>query len=204
MSDTTNPGIDHSSGQSNIDHQTGIRFGVISQNSILQNWADSSEPDYGNPTCPKCGNDADEPSAFGDTDFDADEWEHAEHECDDYVCTHCKYLFGSESGFGDEALGYYLDDGEHKMVTCLDSDIMILKSPYYTYAQFCSPCVPGAGNLECPLTCGWGSICEHTGEETGCSHFSVPRCYALGHEWFEEQKAPYPVYSVETNLEIKP
>jgi hypothetical protein len=56
---------------------------------------------------------------------------------------------------------------------------MVLKSPYYTYANYCSPCVPGAGNLD--------DIVE--GEV---------KTYCFGHDWFEEEKAPYPVYSVAT------
>ena len=40
-------GIDYGRGQTNIDHKTGIRYGVISQNEVLQAWCDSSEPYYG-------------------------------------------------------------------------------------------------------------------------------------------------------------
>ena len=39
-------GIDYGFGRTNIDHKTGIRFGVLSQNECLQAWADSSEPKY--------------------------------------------------------------------------------------------------------------------------------------------------------------
>jgi len=28
------------------------------------------------------------------------------------------------------------------------------------------------------------------------------KTYALGHDWFENEKAPYPLYSVETEKEI--
>lgn len=40
-------GIDYGRGITNIDAKTGIRFGVIHQNNVLQAWADSSEPYYG-------------------------------------------------------------------------------------------------------------------------------------------------------------
>ena len=50
------PGIDYGCGMVNVDHATGIRYGVISQGSVLQAWADSAEPDYGEASCPKCGN----------------------------------------------------------------------------------------------------------------------------------------------------
>lgn len=62
----------------------------------------------------------------------------------------------------------------------------ILKSPYYTYAQFCSPCAPGAGYLPSPLKD------RPAGNKT----------YCLGHDWFEDGTAPYRVYSVKTNKEM--
>jgi hypothetical protein len=40
-------GIDYGMGMTNIDKSNGIRYGVISQNEVLQAWADSSEPWYG-------------------------------------------------------------------------------------------------------------------------------------------------------------
>lgn len=43
------PGIDYSLRQANFDRTNGIHYGVISQNAVLQAWADSSEPDYGEP-----------------------------------------------------------------------------------------------------------------------------------------------------------
>ncbi len=66
-----------------------------------------------------------------------------------------------------------------------DSDIFILKSPYYTRAQFCSPCAPGA----CYLT----NPCED-GE----------RAYCFGHDWFDDGKAPYPVFLVADDSEVLP
>ncbi len=31
----------------NIDHKTGIRYGVISMHDVTQAWAETAEPDYG-------------------------------------------------------------------------------------------------------------------------------------------------------------
>lgn len=39
---TDNVGIDHGLGTTNADHSTGIHYGVISQNEVLQAWADNS------------------------------------------------------------------------------------------------------------------------------------------------------------------
>ncbi len=45
----TNAGIDYGMGLTNVDRDTGIRYGVISSHDILQAWADSSEAYYGEP-----------------------------------------------------------------------------------------------------------------------------------------------------------
>lgn len=169
-----NAGIDYGMGKTNIDRKTGIRFGVISQNDVLQQWCDSSESDYGAPSCPKCGNEAKE------CKFEYAKWEHAKHECGDYVCRSCRYVFGSESAYGDEPLGFTLDDGEYVASCGSDGDIFITSSPYYTRAHFCSPCAPGAAYLMNPTDDG-------------------PKAYCFGHDWFDEGEAPYPVYSVATN-----
>jgi hypothetical protein len=39
-------GIDYGQGQTNIDNENGIRFGVISFHAILQAWADDAEAVY--------------------------------------------------------------------------------------------------------------------------------------------------------------
>ena len=178
-------GIDYGLGQANVDLETGIRFGVISQNSVLQAWADSSEPEYGEATCPKCGNAAAEITDPKVPDLDSFEDTDWEDNGRDHACIACKYTFNSDEAYPDEPAGYSYDGEGYKLTDCLDSDIFVLKSPYYTFAQFCSPCVPGAGNLE--------TFCENG-----------PKTYALGHDWFEDQKAPYPVYSVETGELVKP
>lgn len=75
--------------------------------------------------------------------------------------------------------GYAIED-------CLDSDLIILKSPYYTYCQFCSPCVPGAGNLE--------SECPN-GVKT----------YCLGLDWYDDYNPmPYKhIWEVATGKQIQ-
>jgi hypothetical protein len=139
-------GLDYSLGRSNVNPQTGIHFGVISQHSISGDALNDMDPDYGDAHCPKCGNDA--------VAFDAQNAEHTAddvqdgHGCADYFCTQCKYVFDSAEAFPDEALGFSYDAHGYKLTDCLDSDIMVIDSPYYTFTQYCSPCVPGAGNLD--------------------------------------------------------
>lgn len=158
-------GIDYGMGRTNRDPENGIRFGVISQHSVSQAWSDSAEPVYGKATCPKCGNDAMEYLAI-------------------YACEDCEITFDSSEAFPDEAQGLSYENEGYELTDCLDSDIFVLKSPYYTHTQFCSPCVPGAGNLNSPDTDG-------------------VKTYCLGHDWFEDGKAPYPVYDVATDALVE-
>lgn len=180
-------GIDYGRGQTNIDHTTGIRYGVIPQHDVLQVWADSSEPNYGEPCCPRCGNAAIEGESHTKQLSNGVQcWvEHPEHTeewecsgCGDYRCDHCEYLFDGDEAYGDEPLSFTLDDGEYVAQSGRDEDIFILKSPYYTHAQFCSPCAPGAGYLRNPVLNG-------------------PKTYCFGLDWFDEY-CPYPIYSVAT------
>ena len=171
-------GIDYGLGQSNVDKENGIRYGVISQHSVGQAWYNDARPDYGDATCPKCGNKALE----YDADKDGDEWTSSSG-CSDYMCESCQYVFDSYEAFGDEPQGWNYSDDEYELTDCLDSDIFVLKSPFYTFAQFCSPCVPGAGNLDSPMDDG-------------------AKTYCLGHDWFQDG-APYPVYRVDTGELVK-
>lgn len=186
-------GVDYGLGQSNVDKKTGIRYGVISQHTVGQAWYDDAEADYGKPTCPKCGNEVkDVNSATTQSehgvvvDFDPPEdYEQYGHGCADYQCDACRITLDSQDVFGDEPIGWnYVSDG-YTLTDCLDSDIFVVASPYYTFAQFCSPCVPGAGNLDNAM-------------EDGI------KTYCLGHEWFEDEKAPYPVFRVDTGERVEP
>lgn len=181
-------GIDYGGGTTNIDRKTGIRFGVISMNEVTQAWSDASEPDYGDPACPKCGNPVVE---YNDDTHDAYKYvnqrytlslrsQHAE-----YACEECEVYMNNDDVYGDEPNGYILDNGEYKATQGQDGDIFILSSPYFTRAQFCSPCAPGACYLTNPCDDG-------------------ERAYCFGHDWFENDEAPYPVYSVKTGRLILP
>ena len=194
-----NAGIDYGFGKTNIDLETGIRYGVIAVHSVLQAWAESAEADYGKPSCPHCTITLSEIEEFSicpycnkkgklelneltpccgeilDPDPEGFKW-----------CPDCGERISPEDLYPLEPLGWYLDDGEYQAVDCLDSDIMIVKSPYFTYSRFCSPCVPGAGDLNSP-------------DEDGV------KTYCFGHDWFwDEGKAPYPVYRVKDSKRMSP
>ena len=146
---TEGPGIDYSLGMANVDKANGIHYGVISQNEVLQAWADSSEPYYGDPS----------------------EWEKDED---------------GEPILDDmaEPVSFYYEEDGYTAEAGSDGDIFITKSPYYTLCAFCSPCAPGAGYLMNPRPNGG------------------IRAYCFGHDWFDGGKAPYPVYSVQTETPI--
>lgn len=173
-------GIDYGLGTTNIDPATSIRYGVISQHSLCQEALnDSLEPDYGDPSCPECGGSV----------LSADEVKRSElwtRRMDragtrggfDYACLACRKGLPSEWCFPEEAVDWTVDGGaEYDIQTCLDTDLMVTRSPFYTRGMFCSPCVPGGVSLDSPVDGG-------------------ARAYCLGHEWFEDGVAPYPVFRV--------
>jgi hypothetical protein len=157
-----NIGIDYGLGMSNIDKDTGIRFGVISQHSLMSEAANeitASGAVY-RPHCPYCGD-----SLF-EYKIDIE---------DDMTCPACnKTIEYSDDCYGDEPsfIEYreQTPDGEIVIIDCLDSDLMITKSPYYTLAPYCSPCCPGAGNLD---------------DSDGTS--GVPT-YCLPLDWFDKER----------------
>jgi len=149
-------GIDYGLGQSNIDLETGIRYGVIPVSHVPGFW-DCAEPVYFY-SCPECGHE------FG---YDYPDVE---------KCPDCGHEITENDFDFLEPVHWEHIDNDYTLVTDSDCvDIFILNSPYYTYAQFCSPCAPGACYLPSPLS-----------EKT-----ITNKCYCLDKSWFEDEKAPY-------------
>ena len=145
--ETQNAGIDYGMGLSNIDKNTGIRYGVISQYDVGQSWWDSSEPVY--------------------------------------LCEECEY-FSEDEGcdMPCDPIEFIYEDEEYCITQNSDDpDLFITKSPFYTLCDFCSPCAPGAGFL---LDQNKNGI----------------KAYCLGHDWFDNGKAPYKVFDVKTDKEV--
>ncbi len=185
--------IDYGMGRTNIDTNTLIRFGVISQHSMADWFYDEFEAQYAGPNCPKCGNEATDNATEinADNHKDHEEFEHLGG-CADYRCDECRITFDSSEAFGEEPIGHKLEDTEYLAIDCLDSDVMIIRAPFYTLAPFCSPCVPGAGNLDNANT-----PTEPLNEEWS-------KAYCFGHDYFEDHRAPYRVFSVATGEEVLP
>lgn len=126
-------GIDYGMGLVNVDKENGIRYGVISQNEVLQAWADSSEAIYPDPeACEMCNGTGTQADKNGES---------IDEPCED--CNGEGIIINEESeaiGFEYSADGYECSCGD-------DGDIFIIKSPYFTYCAYCSPCAPGAGYI---------------------------------------------------------
>lgn len=175
-------GIDYGNGKVNIDLTTGIRFGVISSSDLLQTWTDESEAYYGDPTCPKCGEVANTIDLAMENYEKLPGWE---INGIGYVCHDCKYAFNSEEAYGDEPISWTLNVEEYEAEQGDDGNIFVTKSPYYTLAAFCSPCAPGACHLRSPIGIGL-------------------KAYCFGHDWFDDNIAPYPIFCVDDNSYVAP
>jgi len=163
MSKTNYRGIDYSMGLSNNDGQCS--YGVIPVNEVSQFWYDESEPYYEKENCPYCGH-------------IAEEWDY---------CNNCENELDGEFDC-QEPISFYIDDKEYQAEqSCDNPDIFIMKSPYFTFAQYCSPCAPGAGY-----------VLNYTDPGVGV------RTYCFNHDCFKDGKAPYPVYSVKTGKRVEP
>lgn len=170
-------GIDYGMGRTNRDPETGIHYGVIPVNDVCQAWADSSEPQYGEPTCPACG---------CDVTSDPQELPEGDEETGDYWCADCDEWRMSDECFGETPCSFtYEADGYACEQSGDDTDIFVIRSPYYTLAAYCSPCAPGAGHLRNPTKDG-------------------VKTYCFGHDWFDDGRAPYPVFSVATGALVEP
>lgn len=168
----------------NHDPVTGIAYGIISQHEVAGESLDGFEPDYGKPCneeqiCPACGATVavGEDSDYGDL----------------VECADCGLGFELElPDFAEPIAHVYEGDGYAVQIDDY-GDVWVFKSPYTTMAEKCSPCAPGAGSL--PVN----------GKEPKGSWAGAPeKTYCLGHDWFEDGVAPYPVYDAATGELIPP
>ena len=121
-------GIDYGMGLTNIDLKTGIRYGVINQNRVLQAWAEESEPVF-----PEPDEEGDffEPIGF---EYSGDGYEASCGEDGDIFITKSRYytLCGFCSPCAPGA-GYLTDAGDIKAY-CFNHDwFEEKKAPYVVY-----------------------------------------------------------------------
>ena len=195
MSETSYPGIDYGMGQTNVDRSTGIRYGVISANAGLTEWFWEDVESVYLPSCPHCDNKLDdgwedESDQYNATQEAIGNGIATEAEIDDLcdpICPHCYKAIedGEQWPDCDEPAANVIDSDGVKGHVDDSNDVWVTESPFYTRAQFCSPCAPGAGYL--------GNPCD-----------DGPKTYCLGHDWFEGGKAPYTVYRVDDDSVVEP
>lgn len=92
-----NAGIDYGRGQTNIDHATGMRYGVLPAHDVGERWYEASEAQY--PEDCDCGEDC-----------------------------YC------------EPIAHTYEDAEYAITQGGDdSDLFVLRSPYYTFCARSAP-----------------------------------------------------------------
>ena len=183
-------GIDYSGpgATCNRDTELGIRYGIIPAND-LDSWLWEKVESVYTPYCPHCESelpddwDNEESQAAAIADLTEDEAD----DLTDPVCPHCSKEIedGEQWPDCDEPAANVIDDGDTQGFVDDSNDVWCTKSPYYTFAQFCSPCAPGACYLRNHLPEGEGA-----------------KAFCFGRDWFEGEKCPYPYWSVETGESI--
>jgi len=192
MKTTTYPGINYAGFTGANSHLvTGIRYGVIHSNRIA------------------CFDDI----ATHGTDLDYEEYinqakQNLRHALSDYFSSHAsegkdsRLDMAVESAFdavSDEIADRYESSGDCTryryerdgliLNVASDGDIFVIESPFFTYAQFCSPCAPGACYLTSPLA----------------EPVEANKCYCLPADWFnDDEPMPYPVYELKTGKLVQP
>jgi hypothetical protein len=188
---TNYPGLDYAGKRSttNRDVETGIRYGVISQASVNPEAVDDIF-DHGTDVAYAQGLADHLATARANFVATAEEDEFDEDEATQEFADR----YESDGGLND----YLYERDGYKLTGCLNYDLFVLKSPFFTYAQFCSPCVPGAGNLDSPFKSETNQeSLDGTDYAKEADEAGFPRVYCLGHDWFENC-APYAIFSVAT------
>jgi len=100
-------------------------------------------------------------------------------------------------GYQNDYHQWYYQDEEYEMDFSEDMNcIIILKSPYYTYCRGCSPCVPNAGDLDEPVT----PEDYENDDTTGFLYSGIKKSYCLPDEFFDNDIAPYTYFGVEEKV----
>lgn len=177
----TYSGIDYGMGQTNIDKETGIRYGVINANTLSGHaWetiqSDGTDLDYAE-AVENVKSELSRAIASVLQDYSAT------FDADSLAGDIVEDLDFNLESSGDVTRYLYDRDGE-TFTVCSDGDIMVTKSPYFTLCAFCSPCAPGAGYLSSD-----GNV----------------KAYCLGPHWFDsDNPMPYVCYRVSDGSRVEP
>lgn len=168
----------------NYDEKTGIRYGVISPHSISpfalgDIYTKGTDPHY-EAMCSEIRVFAGDMA--GQSPFPISD--ELQEKIADLIIEDRSDMYENPDGQIDYS------DKEYDLHAAGDNfGIFVMKSPYYTYCRGCSPCAPGAGDLDSPYT-EWSDmdVCDRT--------------LCLGPDWFEDNKAPYRVFRVDNDIEV--
>lgn len=182
----------------NFDEKTGIRYGVISPHSI-SHW--SLDDIYQNGTDPVYESGKEELTSaitkiLNGYGFSAGQI--------DEVLTPVIDIFNESYEPDGSGIMDYSDKEYDLHVSGDNFGIFVMRSPYYTYCRGCSPCAPGAGDLDSPIT--------DKDQLADCMSlkmvFSAGKALCLGPEWFDNgndqyaRKIPYRVFRVSDDTEV--
>ncbi len=180
-------GIDYGLGRTNLNKETGIRFGVIHSNQIDAEAASDFYSKGDDLDFEKHKRDLKESLAAA-IEKVLDEYNHersndSENLAEEIV-DHLDY--DGYEGTGECQRTWYERDG-YKISSNSRGELFVQESPFFTYAPFCSPCAPGACSID-----------------EGCEDDSLPKAYCLNADWFGEDEfvCPYPVFEVGTGKQV--
>jgi hypothetical protein len=205
---TNSAGFDYGMGQSNIDKATGIRYGVISPHTPSSEAVSDIYSNGDNLSYRAAVEEAKSRIAAALTPVLDDlgvlpyVWREEDKQChEDTVTEIVDGVWESvEQAFNDhyeEDSDNYRYEQDGYVIETTSLGLYVVKSDYYTYAPFCSPCAPGAGNLDDAFADTETRSEDHAREVMAHG----VRTYCLGHDWFEDNKAPYRVFRVADDVE---
>ena len=177
----------------NYDEKTGIYYGVISPNSI----------------CQETLNDLIDRSV--DTVYEESKKEVIDHinglfeeigvrdNDKDYETIREMMITTFNENYENDNHGYEYEDKEYTLHICDDNfGIFVIKSPYYTFTKQCSPCAPGAGDLDNSI-----SPQEYEKGDYNAFMYGTVKAYCLPRDYFDDEyaKIPYRYYRVDNDKE---
>jgi hypothetical protein len=185
----------------NFDEKTGIRYGVISPHDI-SSW--SLDEIYQSGTDPIYEEYIENTEQEYRDDHPGDKFN--QEDFDSYM-ENCKMEYESD---GSGIMDY--SDSEYDLHVSGDNfGIFVMRSPYYTYCRGCSPCAPGAGDLNSPIDVDGGvPRTELSPVHMAFKSGSTEKTLCLGHEWFDQEndqysrKIPYRVFRISDDSEVLP
>lgn len=170
----------------NFDEKTGIRYGVISPHSISSFALDDIYNNGTDPHYEYCKqeiiNDLKQFCEDHNIDYDR-------IDPDQFVDA------GLENYDNQDGQMDYSDKDYDLHISGDNFGIFVMRSPYYTFCRGCSPCAPGAGDLDNPV-------------DKNQEFPEMGKTLCLGPEWFDEEKdqysrnMPYKCYRVSDDTEV--